>query len=678
MKTMKVVALISGGKDSCYNMMQCIATGHQIVALANLKPSGGTEIDSYMYQCVGHEAIELIAEAMQLPLFCQEIIGSSTNLDMNYTVTEQDEVEDLFDLLQRVKKELSVEAVAVGAILSDYQRTRVENVCSRLNLVALSYLWRRDQNELLQEMIKAEVDAIIIKVAALGLDPTRHLGRSLRLVVPHLQAMHDKYGLNVCGEGGEYETLVLDCPLFSSRIIIEESEVVIHSNDAIAPVGYLKLNKLKLETKLPHLNLDDRLSNVPLRNSNEFITDQSEENILIPPDDIQSQDEKIFTYNIEDLPFDKLTCQPSNDGWLCIGVLCGNTENCEECLKEALEKLKSSLTDNGHKLEDIVSITMYISDMSKFVELNKLYVDVLKHMNPPTRACVQVPLPKNCPIVLEVLSWNQLTTQKQGDVLFERHTMHVQSISHWAPANIGPYSQAIRIGDTIHVAGQIGLVPGSMQLVQGGAETQSQVAARNLGRIINAMDPNSNLRNVVQAICYVTDIKLIDSVRKLWEIKTNNAIVNYVVVTGLPKNALIEWHAWAHRHNSGFEYEETGKCIDNLSISIYRRYFYDSNISAVVSHIDCSQDNNATISIEHYVEMFKYIIHKLQLGLENDATSICNLKIFYNVKKDILINDLIYVVDELKKTVLLVYTVVPVVDLYNEHTLLSVSGMHIP
>ena len=37
---MKVVALISGGKDSCFNMMQCIAGGHELVALANLYPVG--------------------------------------------------------------------------------------------------------------------------------------------------------------------------------------------------------------------------------------------------------------------------------------------------------------------------------------------------------------------------------------------------------------------------------------------------------------------------------------------------------------------------------------------------------------------------------------------------------------------------------------------------------------
>lgn len=84
----------------------------------------------------------------------------------------------------------------------------------------LCYLWQRNQQELLAEMIKCEIDAIIIKVAALGLEPSRHLGRSLRLIEPHLQDLHEKYGINVCGEGGEYETLTIDCPLFKSRIIM--------------------------------------------------------------------------------------------------------------------------------------------------------------------------------------------------------------------------------------------------------------------------------------------------------------------------------------------------------------------------------------------------------------------------------------------------------------------------
>lgn len=76
--------------------------------------------------------------------------------------------------------------------------------------------------------------------------------------------------------------------------------------------------------------------------------------------------------------------------------------------------------------------------------------------------------------------------------------MHVQSVSHWAPANIGPYSQAVRVGDLIHLAGQIGLVPGSMQMVEGGIKRQCQLALRHVGRLLKAMDPNVNLRDVVQ------------------------------------------------------------------------------------------------------------------------------------------------------------------------------------
>lgn len=90
--------------------------------------------------------------------------------------------------------------------------------CMRLNLVPLAYLWRRDQTELLQEMIDCKVHSIIIKVASLGLVPDRHLGKSLRDLQPHLEKMKEKYGLNVCGEGGEYETFTLNCPLFKQQI----------------------------------------------------------------------------------------------------------------------------------------------------------------------------------------------------------------------------------------------------------------------------------------------------------------------------------------------------------------------------------------------------------------------------------------------------------------------------
>ncbi|CAO2579425.1 Diphthine--ammonia ligase, partial [Lemmus lemmus] len=211
--SMRVAALISGGKDSCYNMMQCIAAGHHIVALANLRPDENQvesdELDSYMYQTVGHHAIDLYAEAMALPLYRRTIRGTSLETGKMYTAREGDEVEDLYELLKLVKEKEEIEGVSVGAILSDYQRVRVES-----------------------------------------LDPDKHLGKTLDEMEPYLFELSKKYGIHVCGEGGEYETFTLDCPLFKKKIIVDSSEVVIHSADAFAPVAYLRLSELHLEEKV--------------------------------------------------------------------------------------------------------------------------------------------------------------------------------------------------------------------------------------------------------------------------------------------------------------------------------------------------------------------------------------------------------------------------------------------
>lgn len=136
--------------------------------------------------------------------------------------------------------------------------------------------------------------------------------------------------------------------------------------------------------------------------------------------------------------------------------------------------------------------------MSRYAELNNVYCERLNHVNPPTRACVQVPLPTNCPVIMEALSWKQPHSMAVGDLVIDRHTMHVQSISHWAPANIGPYSQAVRVGDLIHLAGQIALVPGSMVMVKGGIKQQCRLALRHVDRLLTAVDSNTNVRSVVQ------------------------------------------------------------------------------------------------------------------------------------------------------------------------------------
>jgi diphthine-ammonia ligase len=239
---MKVVALISGGKDSTMNMLQCIAHGHQIAALANLYPQSCEELDSYMYQSVGHDAIEAFARCAQLPLYRRAIVGTPLNQGFDYVPTENDEVEDLYNLLKLVKeKHPDVEAVSSGAIHSTYQKNRVENVCARLGLVSLAFLWNADQPTLLQQMIDVGLEAVIIKTAVIGLGKP-DLGKTIKELQPKLLALKEEYGVNVCGEGGEYETLTLNCPLFEKeRIEITEKHVVVHKECSFAPVVFLKI-----------------------------------------------------------------------------------------------------------------------------------------------------------------------------------------------------------------------------------------------------------------------------------------------------------------------------------------------------------------------------------------------------------------------------------------------------
>ena len=133
------------------------------------------ETDSAMFQTIGWNNIQLLADAMALPLFVGETDMVAKEEGKNYLPSAGDEVEDLYMLLEKVKTEIGVDAVCVGAILSDYQRVRVENVCLRLGLTPLAFLWRRDQAELLQEMVDTGMESILIKVTSrsLSFPPSR-------------------------------------------------------------------------------------------------------------------------------------------------------------------------------------------------------------------------------------------------------------------------------------------------------------------------------------------------------------------------------------------------------------------------------------------------------------------------------------------------------------------------
>ncbi|KAF3845007.1 hypothetical protein F7725_008170 [Dissostichus mawsoni] len=508
-------------------MMQCVAAGHRIVALANLRPANTGEEDALL-----GFAIDLYSEAMDLPLYRRTIQGSSLDISRNYSVTEGDEVEDLYELLKLVKEKEGVEAVSVGAILSDYQRVRVENVCLRLGLQPLAYLWRRDQESLLSEMISSDLHAILIKVAAFGLDPEKHLGKSLSDMEPYLKQLSQKYGVHICGEGGEYESFTLDCPLFKKRWF-DAVETVIHSADAFAPVGYLRFTEIHSENKdsdvvaraLPH-------GSCPCQNAIDKMTEEVEY-----ADQAQDNQQE-FTSN-----YPSPSCSPrSSKGYQWISGINGlqsKDPGIQGQTTAAFTQLQSELDSRGWKLKDIVLVHLYVSSMEDFVSLNTVYK---KHfgINPPARVCVQAPLPAGQLLQMDCLLHDWTEPLDEG-CFHQREALHVQSLSHWAPANIGPYSQAFR-------------------LVKAGTRTQARLSFSYVEKVLEAVISSLTLAHVVQAHCYTTKHQDIPIIRAAWEsmLRTTEeekdlmweheikpAPLLVVVVPALPKGAAVELHVTA-------------------------------------------------------------------------------------------------------------------------------------
>ncbi|MEM3004240.1 MAG: diphthine--ammonia ligase, partial [Candidatus Bathyarchaeia archaeon] len=132
-----------------------------------------------------------------------------------------------------------------GAIASQYQKRRIEDVANRLGLRCLTPLWGMDQMRLLREQVESGLEAMVVAVAALGLDQ-RWLGRTLdRDAVEELGRLHVRYGLNPSGEGGEYETFVVDSELFRRRIVVSDFRMV-WSGDR----GHLEPLKVELAEKV--------------------------------------------------------------------------------------------------------------------------------------------------------------------------------------------------------------------------------------------------------------------------------------------------------------------------------------------------------------------------------------------------------------------------------------------
>ncbi|GFO97007.1 hypothetical protein ig2599ANME_1204 [groundwater metagenome] len=204
---MKLAALISGGKDSSFAIYRGLQEGHVVTDLVTIVPANE---DSYMFHSANIHLTGLISEACGIPLTSVASSGE-----------KEKELEDLKNALCSVK----VDGVAAGAIASEYQASRVKRICDELGLKMYAPLWHNDPESLLREMIKL-MDIRMVKVAAGGMDES-WLGRRFdEKLIEDLKALNRKYRVHLAGEGGEYETLVLDAPYYKKRINLLETENV--------------------------------------------------------------------------------------------------------------------------------------------------------------------------------------------------------------------------------------------------------------------------------------------------------------------------------------------------------------------------------------------------------------------------------------------------------------------
>lgn len=542
---MKVVGLLSGGKDSCYNLLHCVKQGHEIVALASLAPpSGKDELDSYMYQTVGHDAVEAIARAMELPLYRAEIRGKPNNVELVYgardptkPVTQEmmdDETEDMYHLLVRVKQaHPDIEGVSVGAILSNYQRDRVEHVVIRpeLRLQVLAYLWGRDQTSLLREMIQMGLDIILVKVACMGLNE-KFLGRSMRSVIDKIEDLHEKYDVHMCGEGGEYETLCLDSPLFKKAIKIEESQKVIDCDAKDAIVAHLRIIRTSFVDKPKELlrpNLDNMY--VP-----PLMVEELQDKVSVARQLIKKADwvESTGSY----APWDPKMSVSQQGDWLIVADIAAEDTGTsfKEEVRNLFVRLHDTIWQHGYDRTHITHVNVYLSSQSHFHQLNEVYNEQFG-ASPPTRACVALPVGlSRVRVKFDVIACRPSDTQP-------RRSLTVYSRNYFFAPSLARYSQAVCERSCIFYSGQIGIVPSTLE-VPSDVALQSVLSIQNCRRATEVHGQWSKHRITAGCLCWISapqGVDMAESMDELVEKDTMPKVFVFLPPNSLPLGAVCEW-----------------------------------------------------------------------------------------------------------------------------------------
>ena len=209
---LSLAALVSGGKDSIHAARLYEEWGGTLREIITLRPS---DPDAWLFHTPNLRWVPLQAEAWGIPHRFVEVRG----------IGEEAELRALEEALEGVRRN-GAAGIVVGAIESSFQWDRVHQMAHRAGLPVFSPLWRVDGRRVVDEEIAAGLDIRIARVASEPLPPSllgRRITRDLLREWESIQSRGRPF--HWAGEGGEYETLVLDAPFWKRRLTVDQSHV---------------------------------------------------------------------------------------------------------------------------------------------------------------------------------------------------------------------------------------------------------------------------------------------------------------------------------------------------------------------------------------------------------------------------------------------------------------------
>lgn len=207
---MRLALLLSGGKDSIYSGYLAKKHGHELTCCISMVSKNK---HSYMFHTPSISKTALQSKSMGIPIILKETSGK-----------KESELKDLEFAIKSAIKKYKISGIVTGAIQSVYQSSRIQKICNKLKIECFNPLWLTNEEEYLKELLKNKFKVILTGVFAYPLDKS-FLGKEInKKFIEEIKLLNKKYGISMIGEGGEFETFVLNCPLFKKPLKVKSFE----------------------------------------------------------------------------------------------------------------------------------------------------------------------------------------------------------------------------------------------------------------------------------------------------------------------------------------------------------------------------------------------------------------------------------------------------------------------